>query len=123
MSTYDVLESAWNFMSTWTIPAGTPGVVFATGTTGTCSAQGFFLTLSVAVPIYNAMLSIYYVLVINYRFSDDTLRRWVEPSMHAVAGIWAFFTALYSATTGLINNANLWYVISRLVIVPTKVIA
>lgn len=108
MSTYDVLESIWNFVSTWAIPAGTPDVVFASGTTGTCSAQGFFLTLSVAVPIYNAMLSIYYVLVINYQFSDATLRKWIEPTMHAVAGIWAFGTALYSASTGLLNNANLW---------------
>jgi hypothetical protein len=108
MSTYDVLESIWNFVSTWAIPRGTPGVVFAKGTTATCSAQGFFLTLSVAVPLYNAMLSIYYVLVINYRFSDETLRKWIEPSMHTIAGIWAFGTALYSAFTGLLNNANLW---------------
>jgi hypothetical protein len=66
MSVYDVLESIWNFLSTWAIPKGTPGVLWAEGTTATCTAQGFFLTLSVAVPIYNAMLSLYYVLVINY---------------------------------------------------------
>ncbi|KAG7371986.1 hypothetical protein IV203_018129 [Nitzschia inconspicua] len=108
MSVYDVLESIWNFASTWAIPRGTNGVVWALGTTATCSAQGFFLTLSVAVPIYNALLSLYYVLVINYRYSDDTLKRWVEPAMHTAAGGWAFFTALYSAFTGLLNNANLW---------------
>ncbi|KAG7342891.1 hypothetical protein IV203_020836 [Nitzschia inconspicua] len=108
MSVYDVLESIWNFASTWAIPKGTNGVVWALGTTATCSAQGFFLTLSVAVPIYNALLSLYYVLVINYRYSDDALKRWVEPAMHAVAGGWAFFTALYSAFSGLLNNANLW---------------
>ena len=108
MSVYDVLESIWNFASTWAIPKGSPGVLWAQGTTTTCSTQGFFLTLSVAVPIYNAMLSLYYVLVINYHYSDHALRRRVEPIMHAVAGTWAFFTALYSATTGLLNNANLW---------------
>ena len=58
MSVYDILESVWNFASTWAIPAGTPGVWHARGTTATCSAQGFFLTLSVAVPIYNAFLSL-----------------------------------------------------------------
>ena len=105
MSLYDVLESIFNFMSTWMIPRGSPDVAWALGNTATCSTQGFFLTLSVAVPIYNAMLSIYYVLVINYRWQDTTLRRWVEPSMHLVAGLWAFFTALYSASTGLLNNA------------------
>ena len=115
MSLYDVLEGIFNFMSTWMIPKGTEGVAWALGNTATCSTQGFFLTLSVAVPIYNAMLSIYYVLVINYRVKDETLRKWVEPCMHLTAGSWAFFTATYSATTGLINNANLWCWIAPLV--------
>jgi hypothetical protein len=63
MSVYDILESVWNFASTWAIPEGTEGVWDPRGTRATCTAQGFFLTLSVAVPIYNAFLSLYYVLV------------------------------------------------------------
>ena len=63
MSVYDILESIWNFASTWAIPEGTSGVWQARGTTATCTVQGFFLTLSVAVPIYNAFLSLYYVMV------------------------------------------------------------
>ena len=108
MSVYDILESLWNFTSTWPIPKGTENVFGASGNTATCSAQGFFLTLSVAVPIYNALLSLYYLLVINYNFKDTQLRRWVEPSMHAIAFIWAFGTATSSAAMGLLNNANLW---------------
>jgi hypothetical protein len=54
------------------------------------------------------MLSLYYVLVINFKYTDATQKKWVEPSMHAVAGIWAFGTAIYSASSGLLNNANLW---------------
>jgi hypothetical protein len=108
MSVYDVLESLWNFGSTWPIPEGSPDVIWATGNTATCTAQGFFLTLSVAVPLYNAMLSLYYVLVINYNYSDRRLREFVEPAMHTFAFVWAFGTALYSALAGLLNNANLW---------------
>lgn len=104
MSFYDVLESVWNFGSSWPIPKGTENIAWARGTTGTCSAQGFFLQFSVAVPIYNAMLSLYYVLVIKYRFKDEVLRRRVEPTMHAVAFTWAFGTAFYSAITGLLNK-------------------
>lgn len=63
MSLYDVLESVANFASTWAIPADTSGVWHPRGNTWTCTAQGFFLTLGVAVPIYNAMLSYYYVMV------------------------------------------------------------
>lgn len=108
MSVYDILESVWNFLSTWPIPEDTVGVWDPRGTTQTCSAQGYFLTLSVAVPIYNAFLSLYYMLVINFGFKDIMLRRYIEPGMHVVSFIWAFGTATYSASTGLLNNANLW---------------
>mmetsp|Transcript_37692 Transcript_37692/g.91549 ORF Transcript_37692/g.91549 Transcript_37692/m.91549 type:complete len:605 (-) Transcript_37692:289-2103(-) len=108
MSVYDVLESVWNFGSTWPIPKGSPQVIWAIGNEATCTAQGFFLTLSSAVPLYNAMLSLYYVLVINYNYSDTKLRGFVEPAMHIFCFVWAFGTALYSALAGLINNADLW---------------
>ncbi|CAJ1954860.1 unnamed protein product [Cylindrotheca closterium] len=108
MSVYDVLESVWNFLSTWPIPKGSPDVIWNFGNTGTCTAQGFFLTLSSAVPLYNAMLSWYYVLVINYNYSDTRLRGFVEPAMHTFCFVWAFGTALYSALAGLLNNADLW---------------
>lgn len=108
MSIYDILESVWNFLSTWPIPKGTEGVWRPMGTTKTCTAQGFFLTLSVAVPIYNAFLALYYLLVINYNMKDEKLKQFVEPVMHGVAFFWTFGTALTSAWMGLINNANLW---------------
>ncbi|CAJ1954854.1 unnamed protein product [Cylindrotheca closterium] len=108
MSIYDTLESFWNFGSTWPIVEGSPDIIWAMGNVSTCEAQGFFLTLSVAVPIYNAMLSIYYILVINYRYTNTQLRRRVEPIMHLIAFFWSFGTASYSAATGLFNNANLW---------------
>ena len=108
MSVYDILEGVWNFASTWPIPRGSPGIAWAYGTTATCSAQGFFETISSAVPLYNAMLSLYYLLVIKYGYTDKALRVWVEPSMHTIAFIWAFGTACSSAAMGLFNNANLW---------------
>ena len=110
MSTYDILESIWNFASTWPLPADEPLNVGSfwqpIGNTQTCSAQGFFLTLSVAVPIYNACLALYYLLVINYRCTDLYICKWIEPSMHAVVFLWAFGTALTSAAMGLLNNAD-----------------
>ena len=104
MSLYDVLENFCNFASTWPVPEGTEGIVWAKGSTATCSMQGYFLTLGVAIPIYNAMLSLYYVLIIKYKYSEDTLRRWIEPAMHLIAFVFAFGTATYSAFTGLYNK-------------------
>lgn len=113
MSCYDVLESIWNFLSTWPMPRSVDGdeaaaPVWAVGTTQTCTAQGFFLTLSVAVPIYNAFLALYYMLVINHNVRDRTLRRVVEPAMHLAAAFWAFGTALTSTGLHLLHDANLW---------------
>jgi len=108
MSVYDVLESIFNFGSTWMIPRGSPDIIWAYGNRATCTAQGFFLTLGSAVPLYNAMLSIYYLLVINYNYSDTKLRSFVEPAMHLFCFVWAFGTALYSSLAGLMNNADLW---------------
>ena len=46
--------------------------------------------------------------VINYGISDQKIAERAEPMMHLIAFGWAFFTALYSAVKGLLNNANLW---------------
>jgi hypothetical protein len=113
MSMYEAAASVWVFMSTWPIPASTTATtsmneVWAVGNTQTCTAQGFFLTLTIAVPIYNAMLAMYYMLVINYNVSDRTLRLYVEPAIHCTAFLWAFGTAIASTVLGLFNNANLW---------------
>lgn len=58
MAIYEIMEGVGNFASTWPIPAGTPNIFGASGTTGTCAAQGFFLQLTLATPIYNSCLSI-----------------------------------------------------------------
>ena len=108
MSIYDIIESVWNFASTWPMVAGTTDVFGNVGTTGTCSAQGFFLMLGVAVPIYNACLSLYYYLVIRRGLSEETLQRRVEPAMHAVAFVWGMGTAVAALWLQLYNDANLW---------------
>jgi hypothetical protein len=61
-----------------------------------------------AVPLYNASLAIYYLLVIEYSMSEDKLRKRVEPVMHAVAFLFASGTAFVSVGLDLFNNANLW---------------
>ena len=76
MSLYDAAESIWYFLSTWPIPASqSDDQIWAIGTTQTCSAQGFFLMLGVAVPIYNALLGLFFFLVVinYYNATDQTL--------------------------------------------------
>jgi hypothetical protein len=109
MSVYDATEAIGNFMSTWPIPPHTVyNQVWAAGNQQACSTQGFVLMLAIAVPIYNAMLACYYMLVINHNFTDRTLRLYFEPCVHFVAFAWAFGTAITAAAMGLYNNSNLW---------------
>ena len=108
MSTFELLESMWNFQSTWPIPKGTEGVFGASGNTQTCVAQGFFLQLGLAVPMYNAFLSIYYLLVIKYNISDVKLQNNVEPFMHVIAILLPLATCIACLVLDLFNNANLW---------------
>jgi hypothetical protein len=109
MSMYDVVEAMGNFMSTWPIPRHTMfNQVWAFGNQQTCTTQGFVLMLAIAVPIYNAMLALYYMLVINHNFTDRTLRRYFEPTVHIVAFSWSFGTSFAAVKLQLFNNSNLW---------------
>jgi hypothetical protein len=108
MSLFEALESVWNFASTWPIPRGTEGVFGAIGSTQTCTAQGFFLQLGLAVPFYNTCLAIYYFLIIKYNVSDDNLRKNIEPYMHAIAVLFPLATCIVCLSLDLFNNANLW---------------
>lgn len=109
MCIYDVLEAIWNFQSTWPIPEQYSDIrIWASGTRGTCSAQGFFLQIAIAVPIYNACLAMYYMLVINYSYTEITLIKYVEPIMHSIAFIIAFGSSLTMVSMGYMNDAGLW---------------
>lgn len=96
LSCSDIIAFFCHFMSSWPIPSGS-SVYGATGNEVTCAAQGFLFQLSIASPLYNAALSIYYLLAIRYQFSDDEIRK-VEPWMHS-------FTIVFSTSTATLGIA------------------
>ena len=57
MSFFDVMYSSWMFATTWPIPAGTEGVVWAVGNERSCKVQGFFLQAGIIPPICKLVLS------------------------------------------------------------------
>ena len=78
------MASVVNIMSTWPIPEGTPGVYGAVGTTGTCTAQGFFNeTGNITTPMYNCMLCVYYILIIRNGWSETRVEK-IEPYLHVL---------------------------------------
>jgi hypothetical protein len=58
--------------------------------------------------IDNTCLAIYYLLVVKYAVSEETLRRNVEPAMHLFAISFGGFTAVIGIFLDLYNNADLW---------------
>jgi len=114
LSVYDSMMSIAVLIGTWAIPKGTPDVYMASGTQGTCFAQGFFIQLGIGTPLYNASLALYYFFVINLGWNDSRMRK-VEVWLHAMPNVIAVLTSIAGATIldtegnrGLYHNSNLW---------------
>jgi hypothetical protein len=107
MSCADMIASIVNILSTWPIPADSKGVFLASGTTQTCTAQGFFNELgNLATPLYNASLCAYYVLVIRSGWAEDKIKARAEPIMHIIPMTTALLIALLGVPFTLYNNSG-----------------
>ena len=84
LSTIDAFHSAVYLMTTLPSPVDS-NIYGAIGNTRTCSAQGFFLMLGLAVPIYNTSLSLFFLLTIRYRMRQRDFANKIEPFLHLVS--------------------------------------
>ncbi|KAL3790852.1 hypothetical protein HJC23_004482 [Cyclotella cryptica] len=108
MSMFDVVCSMSLCLSTIPIPAGTEGVFGARGTTGTCTASGFFNQLMLGSMLYNGVLAIYYTLSGTYRMADEDFARKYEPWCHGLVVFVTIGVALAGLPLTLYNNSQLW---------------
>jgi len=103
LSISDAIASVGYFFSTWPIPSDTQGPMWgAVGTTGTCTAQGFFVQLGILSPLYNVALSLYYLLLIKYNWSEERLRS-IQLPIHAAILTFSFGTAFACLPLTLYN--------------------
>jgi hypothetical protein len=51
------------------------GALFARGTVATCTAQGVFIHTGLSVFVCNTFLMLYFLLIIRYKVSEETFRR------------------------------------------------
>ncbi|EJK60190.1 hypothetical protein THAOC_19505 [Thalassiosira oceanica] len=108
MSIVDGLSSFALAFSTLPIPAGAEGVYGAAGTTQSCTTQGFFIQLMMISPLYNLILSTYYLLLGKYHMSEEEIARRYEKNMHVAAITIGVGFAILGLPLKLYNNANLW---------------
>ena len=107
ISVIDALTSVAWFMSTWPIPSDVDGLYANIGNDQTCNAQGWFIQLKAANPFYNTFLSLYFVLVVKFGWTEEKVKS-IEPLMHATAILMALGTSTVSLALDLFGNANLW---------------
>ena len=99
LSISDILASHIYFLGTFLIPRGSTGpfgpVYWAFGTDHTCSYSGFFNQFAVASPLYNSMLSIYFLLKIRYGWKAIQLNK-IAPFLHGFPVVFALGTAFFA---------------------------
>ncbi|KAL7517032.1 hypothetical protein ACHAWX_001992 [Stephanocyclus meneghinianus] len=107
LSISDGIASVVNILSTWPIPKGTPGVYLASGTTATCTAQGFFNELgNLAAPLYNVSLCVYFVRKICDGLTEDDIRSKDEKFMLSAPAVIAATIAVLGLVFDLYNNSG-----------------
>lgn len=77
MSFMDIINSVALGLFSTPFPKKLSSIIYgASGSTATCTAQGFFITLGFSVPMYNCFLCLYYLAVIKYNVKDDILEKY-----------------------------------------------
>lgn len=103
MSLCDLLASTCFFFTTWPIPRE-ENVYAASGNQATCIVQGFFSQFSLATAMYNASLSLFYVMKIRYMWTTRRIERRLEPALHIVSLSIGIGTAIAGVVLKLYNN-------------------
>ena len=106
MSAFDCMVSSVWLLTNFFIPPGFGSMMPATfGNTASCNAQGFLVQLSIASVIYNASLSFYYLLVINYNWRKTRIAQ-IEKHLHIVPIAFGVVTAIIAVSLKTIGNAD-----------------
>lgn len=103
LSIFDILHSSAYVVTTLAYPRESM-VYGAIGNACTCTAQGFFLLLGLAVPMYSASLSLLYALTIRYGMRLVYFSHNIEPLCH----ILSVLVPLAIATTSAIMDDIRW---------------
>ena len=104
MSIIDIINSINLSVSSAAIPRGQ--YYGAIGNNMTCSTQGFLIQFGLAVPFYNASLSIFALLTICYNYRSEEFARVIEPVCHAVSLLFPLLTAIVLLALGLFHGGN-----------------
>jgi hypothetical protein len=106
MALWDILTTALGFFpTTWSQSSEETDKLQAYGNARSCTAQGFFVQLHMAGPVYLACLAVYFMLVITRSYNEEKLKRrhW-EIIFHCIPLVIAGATAIASVSLKLIRG-------------------
>lgn len=86
----DIAFSCGWFMTTWPSPKDNPHLDLwgAYGNTSTCAAQAFFISLGFwGTPLYNTVISLFYLLIIEKGWSENRLLNYVKWTHGIIWGV------------------------------------
>jgi hypothetical protein len=113
LSTFDAIASFVNILSTWPTPSDQSETIFgATGSTATCTAQGFFNELgNITTPLYSVSLCIWYLLALKHSWREQDVSQTIEFAMHALPISIGLTMAICGLPLTLYNNSGFlcWY--------------
>lgn len=111
LSISDIVSSTIYFLGTWLIPRNTPAIGFpgnvygASGNKATCNFSGFLTQAAISGPLYNATLSMYYLLTIYYHWPDWKLKR-VQHWFHILPIAWSILTSVLALILDMYGNVD-----------------
>lgn len=112
LSIFDTIASGVNFLSTWPSPSELSDTIFlASGTTATCTAQGFFNEFgNITTPLYSASLCVWYLLFLKYGWKEKDCRKY-ELLFHIIPIAVGLAMAVLGLPLTLYNNSGYlcWY--------------
>jgi hypothetical protein len=99
----DFVSSVGWFMAPWAPPQESSLRVLPIGNVASCSIQAYFIQVGIGFMVYNACLSIYYVLTIRYNVTEKIMSR-REIYMHAISLLWGFGIAIIPIPLEIYNE-------------------
>ncbi len=91
------VNSFFYFISSWSVPAGTPGCSSSIGTNFTCSLTGFFHQLGFVVPCYYVSLAFYVYFALKCEFRIEEIE-WMEKYIHMGVFVFPLGSSIYLAS-------------------------
>ena len=118
MSIMDMLNSLSLLVSTATSPKESSSHIYgAKGNQATCTIQSLFMIMGFSVPFYNAFLTLYYMGVIKYNMSDDTLAKYELPA-YLISILWPLIVRIFAISVNLFIHEFIWSVPDMAINVP-----